>query len=80
MFTFKTTKDFIEKEKSNEVKELRQILKNELKSDVINLRDCIMTTYCTDRTLPEILNDFDGVEDDNSKSIFMRFIKYVSFF
>ena len=74
------SKDFLEKEKSNEVKELRQILKNELKSDVINLRDCIMTTYCTDRTLPEILNDFDGVEDDNSKSIFMRFIKYVSFF
>ena len=74
------SKDFLEKEKSNEVKELRQILKNELKSDAINLRDCIMITYCADRTLPEILNDFDGVEHNNSMSTFMRFIQHASFF
>jgi len=52
--------------------EIRHILYNELKVPVDeddSMLDCLMTTICTDRILPDILDDFS---DDNDNSIFNR--------
>jgi len=58
--------------------EIRHILYNELKVPVDeddSMLDCLMTTICTDRILPDILDDFS---DDNDNSIFNRAGDFVS--
>jgi len=49
-------------ETSAEVVEVRRFVKEELGLDVIpsSMLDCLMTTICTDRTLPDFVNDYDG--------------------
>ena len=37
--------------------------------------DCMMTTFCNDRPLPEVLNDFTNQDDG---SVFNRMIDFVS--
>ena len=47
---------------SKEVKAVKSFLKDKLDMDEIpySMLDCLMTTICTDRTLPSQLNDYDG--------------------
>mmetsp|Transcript_16080 Transcript_16080/g.34769 ORF Transcript_16080/g.34769 Transcript_16080/m.34769 type:complete len:668 (-) Transcript_16080:120-2123(-) len=47
---------------SMEVKAVKKFVKEELGMDEMpfSMLDCLMTTICTDRTLPESLNDYDG--------------------
>jgi len=49
-------------ENSEEVNIVKKFAKEELGMDVIpyTILDCLMTTICTDRTLPASLNDYDG--------------------
>ena len=72
---------------SSEVMELRRILGDDLGSEGMFewgewnepldfMLDCLMTTICTDKTLPEILNDY-GLNEDN-KGIFERIVDFVS--
>ncbi|KAL7441335.1 hypothetical protein ACHAXH_005793 [Discostella pseudostelligera] len=49
-------------EKSMEAKTVQSFVKNELGLEEIppSMLDCLMTTICTDRSLPDSLNDYDG--------------------
>ncbi|KAL7463246.1 hypothetical protein ACHAXS_003618 [Conticribra weissflogii] len=49
-------------ETSAEVAEVRRFVKEEMGLDMIpsSMLDCLMTTICTDRTLPDFVNDYDG--------------------
>lgn len=65
-----SSKDFIAFNKSSEAKTLREFTTNILKPpditkdiDVVN---CFMTTICTDRTLPESINDYVGIVDEGN--------------
>jgi len=76
--------DFIQKNTSEDASKLRNMLKDELKSSAPSngrepidvMVDCLMTTICTDRSLPILVNDFDGNEDGSS--LFMRLIKFAT--
>ena len=37
-------------------------MKEELGGTMVGAIDCLMTTICTDRELPDVLNDFHGVD------------------
>ena len=45
-----------------EVKAVKAFVQEQLGMDEMpySMLDCLMTTICTDRTLPEPLNDYDG--------------------
>ena len=47
---------------SKEASTLRQFMKEELGGTMVGAIDCLMTTICTDRELPDVLNDFHGVD------------------
>ncbi|KAL7543311.1 hypothetical protein ACHAXR_012620 [Thalassiosira sp. AJA248-18] len=49
-------------EESMEVKTVKSFVKEQLDMDEMpfSMLDCMMTTICTDRTLPQALNNFDG--------------------
>lgn len=49
-------------EKSMEAKTVQSFVTNELGLDEMpsSILDCLMTTICTDRSLPDSLNDYDG--------------------
>lgn len=47
---------------SKEASTLRQFMKEELGGAMVGAIDCLMTTICTDRELPDVLNDFHGVD------------------
>jgi ubiquitin-like domain-containing CTD phosphatase 1 len=79
--------------RSKEAVMMRQLIQNELVSDGGNeydLLDCMMTTICTDRILPDAINDYtsnntSGGRDDNDKytkkygpNRFERLMNYVS--
>ena len=58
---------------SSEAQELRKFMIESL-GNTIEL-DCLMTTICTDRTLPDPINDYSS--DDKGKSWFQRIAEYV---
>jgi len=47
-------------EHSEEATTMRQFMKEELGDVMVGAIDCLMTTMCTDRALPEVLDDFQG--------------------
>lgn len=47
-------------------KEVRHAYTNTLSGKAHDVMDCLMTNICSDRTLPPILNDFDGEEMGDS--------------
>lgn len=65
---------------SKEATELRAFLLNELGVEHMDSIDCLMTTICTDRPLPDAVNDFrqerrledSDIEDQQEKSMFNR--------
>jgi len=71
-------------ESSTEVKAVKAFAKEQLGLDAIpdSFMDCLMTTICTDRPLPDILNNYDGslgstpfdafVEEGDVKAMFER--------
>lgn len=59
---------------SHEAKSLKKLYEKKLQGRAPDLMDCLMTTICSDRTLPELLDDFDGDEDGES-----NFIKLANF-
>jgi len=65
-------------EEMNEKEALNNIIRDDLSSTISirAVKECLMTTYCTDRTFPDVLNDFDGVEDEDGESKFMRILRY----
>lgn len=80
--------EFQKRNSSSEAKELRGLLTNVLGSEgmsewgewqepIDNILDCLMTTICTDKTLPDELNDFRVGTDDES-SLFQRLVDFVS--
>jgi len=59
---------------SDEAVELRRIAaKLGTNFDTDDWIDCLMTTMCTDRPLPDVLNDYDGGDD----SVFQRILDFV---
>ena len=62
---------------SNEAKSLKRLYEKKLKGKAPDLMDCLMTTICSDRTLPGLLDDFDGEEDGESN--FITLANFVSF-
>ena len=44
-----------------------------LNGDEKNIMDCLMTTICTDRSLPPGLNDFDGEEGNSTFATLMNY-------
>jgi len=55
-----------------------KLWKGQLHANETRIVDCLMTTICTDRTLPDAVNDFDG--DENGNSVFAQLVRYVSSF
>ncbi len=74
-------------ESSEESKELALLIKEELKGDDSyafrkSLKDCMMSTICTDRTLPQVINDYGKSDQSHyagyGNDLFDRLQKYVS--
>eukprot|EP00565_Helicotheca_tamesis_P002243 CAMPEP_0185738278 /NCGR_PEP_ID=MMETSP1171-20130828/32455_1 /TAXON_ID=374046 /ORGANISM="Helicotheca tamensis, Strain CCMP826" /LENGTH=619 /DNA_ID=CAMNT_0028409445 /DNA_START=55 /DNA_END=1911 /DNA_ORIENTATION=- len=68
---------------SEEANILRTLMVEELGNDFTdNIHDCLMTTMCTDRKLPDILADYGSPNDGGGKyggNIFQRLIDYNTF-
>ena len=66
-------KRFVE---SKESKDLDKLMEDELGGDFrMPALDCLMTSICNDRDLPDILNDYG---EDDGKNYFDRLSRYVS--
>ena len=59
---------------SHEAKSLNRLYKK-LNGKARDLVDCLMTTICSDRTLPKLLDDFDG--DEHGRSNFIKISNFV---
>lgn len=52
---------------SQEAQTLQRFVREVLRVDHMNGVDCLMTTICTDRSLPNALNDYTGPPKENDK-------------
>ena len=72
---FYVTDEFKRFNESDYAKSLRDFQRRELGTSVDMELDCFMTTICTDRPLPDAINDYAG-EDDNGESMFLRLANF----
>jgi ubiquitin-like domain-containing CTD phosphatase 1 len=71
---FYLTEEFRQFNESAEAQSLRDFQRRELHTDHDMELDCFMTTICTDRVLPDAINDYAG--EDQTESMFLRLVHF----
>ncbi|GAX14564.1 lysosomal acid phosphatase [Fistulifera solaris] len=71
---FYLTDEFRQFNASVEAQQLRDFQRRQLRTDHDLELDCFMTTICTDRMLPDAINDYAG--EDQTESMFLRLVNF----
>jgi hypothetical protein len=71
---FYGTDEFRQFNASAEAQQLRDFQRRQLHTDHDLELDCFMTTICTDRTLPDAINDYAG--EEQTESMFLRLVNF----